>query len=251
MARTKEYRHYCPAARTLEVVGEKWSLLIVRDLLFGPLRFTDLLGTLGGITPKWLTQRLRDLEAAGVVERDHAAGRREVWYQLTPKGRDLAPVVEALVGWGIQHGRPPETGESVHPTRAAFGTAAYLNQRKIRVPSPTTWILSFPANQDFTLHFDGERWSCEKGAQSGDVRIETTPETWTTLATATPDERKRLFENIRIEGDPTRVSELTALLGAENPFDVLAEHAIREFEAGRTNDLRDFAAENNVEIVDD
>ena len=51
MARTKEYGHYCAAARALEVVGEKWSLLVVRDLLSGPQRFSDLLRSLGGITP--------------------------------------------------------------------------------------------------------------------------------------------------------------------------------------------------------
>jgi len=251
MARTKEYRHYCPAARTLEIVGEKWSLLIVRDLLFGPLRFTDLLGTLGGITPKWLTQRLRDLEASGIVERDQETGRREVWYQLTPKGRHLAPVVEALVGWGLQHARPPEPGESVHPTRAAFGTAAYFNLRKVRLPHPATWILSFPSDQNFALRFDGERWSCTKGEEPGNVRIETTPETWATLPTASLEERMRLLENVRIEGDPPHVTEAVALLGIENPFDLLAEHAIREYEADRTKDLRNFAAENDIDLEDE
>src|SRR5947208_1092317 len=103
MTRSKEYRHYCPVARSLEVIGEKWSLLIVRDLLREPRRFTDLLHFLGGITPKWLTLRLRDLEAAGIVERDSEPGRREVWYRLTPRGRDLAPVIQELAIWGIDH----------------------------------------------------------------------------------------------------------------------------------------------------
>src|SRR5581483_10166021 len=105
MAKTREYQHYCPVARSLEVIGEKWSLLIVRDLLRGPQRFTDLLRYLGGITPKWLTQRLRDLEAAGIVERDHAEGRREVWYRLTAAGEELRPVIESLAIWGIEHAR--------------------------------------------------------------------------------------------------------------------------------------------------
>src|SRR6266540_1580464 len=108
MAKTKTYAHFCPVARTLEVIGEKWSLLIVRDLLRGPQRFTDLLRYLGGITPKWLTLRLRELEAAGIVEADRVSGRREVWYRLTSKGNDLAPVVQALAVWGIDHtARPP------------------------------------------------------------------------------------------------------------------------------------------------
>ena len=61
---------YCAAVQALAVVGEKWSLLVVRDLLIGPKRFTDLLGTLTGITPKLLTTRLRELEANGVIDRD-------------------------------------------------------------------------------------------------------------------------------------------------------------------------------------
>ena len=59
MAKTKTYGHYCAAARTLEIIGEKWSLLIVRDLHYGPQRFSDLARSLGGITPKLLTVRLR------------------------------------------------------------------------------------------------------------------------------------------------------------------------------------------------
>ena len=81
---TQTYGHFCPVARTLEKIGDKWSLLIIRDLLTGPQRFTDLLGYLNHITPKWLTQRLRELESSGIVERDQKSGRRQVWYKLTP-----------------------------------------------------------------------------------------------------------------------------------------------------------------------
>ena len=63
------YRHFCMTARALEVVGERWSLLIVRDLLLGPRRFTDLARTLNPITPTRLTDRLRLLETASVIER--------------------------------------------------------------------------------------------------------------------------------------------------------------------------------------
>src|SRR5437667_8853153 len=90
------YQHFCPAARALEVIGEKWSLLIVRDLLAGPRRFNDLGRTLTAITPKWLSLRLREMEEAGIVARE-ATHPREVWYRLTPKGQALAPVVEELV----------------------------------------------------------------------------------------------------------------------------------------------------------
>jgi DNA-binding HxlR family transcriptional regulator len=100
MARTRTYNHFCPVARSLEVIGEKWSLLIVRDLLRGPQRFTDLLRGLNNITPKWLTLRLRELESAGIVERDQEPGRKEVRYRLTEKGAQLGPIA-ALNVWGV------------------------------------------------------------------------------------------------------------------------------------------------------
>jgi DNA-binding HxlR family transcriptional regulator len=161
-------------ARSLEVIGEKWSLLIVRDLLRGPQRFTDLLRYLGGITPKWLTLRLRDLEQAGIVERDHRAGRREVWYRLTPKGEELAPVVTALAVWGLDHAmRPPLPGEPVHPERAMQTSALYRNKRRIRLPHPVAWTVRFTGDETYTLHFNGERWSYERGAvDAPDVLIE-------------------------------------------------------------------------------
>ena len=68
------YSHFCPVARSLERIGDRWSLLIVRDLLQGPQRFTDLIGSLSHITPKWLTLRLRELASAGIVDANASPG---------------------------------------------------------------------------------------------------------------------------------------------------------------------------------
>src|SRR2546421_6805845 len=92
----RTYDHFCLTARSLERVGDRWSLLVVRDLLTGPKRFTDLMARLGGITPKTLSQRLRELADAGIAEADREPGRREVRYRLTAAGRELAPVVHTL-----------------------------------------------------------------------------------------------------------------------------------------------------------
>ncbi len=91
MARTRTYNHFCPVARSLEVIGEKWSLLIVRDLLRGPQRFTDLLRGLNNITPKWLTLRLRELESAGIVEPGRGPGRGEARHPLAEQGAHRRP----------------------------------------------------------------------------------------------------------------------------------------------------------------
>ena len=116
---TTTYGHFCPVARALEKIGDKWSLLIVRDLLRKPQRFTDLKEYLTHITPKWLTLRLRELEEAGIVQRDRQPGRREVWYRLTPAGRDLAPVMESLAAWGIRHAHAASPSGRSHPSGSA------------------------------------------------------------------------------------------------------------------------------------
>src|SRR5499425_3337801 len=128
----RRYQHFCPAARALETIGERWSLLIVRDLLAGPRRFSDLRRSLAAITPKWLSARLRALEADGVVERE-ARGQREVWYRLTPKGQALEPVFDALLVWGLDHAiGSPRPGEAIHPGRVIDGITRYLERRRVR-----------------------------------------------------------------------------------------------------------------------
>jgi DNA-binding HxlR family transcriptional regulator len=96
MSSPKSYGQYCPIARSLSLLGERWSLLIVRDLLYGSTRFNDLSRSLPGLSRSLLAKRLRQLELAGVVER---LGSR---YLLTEAGKGLEPVVEALSSWGAE-----------------------------------------------------------------------------------------------------------------------------------------------------
>lgn len=99
----RTYGQYCGVARALEMVGERWALLIVRDLLVGPKRFTDLLNGLSGIPTNILTARLKEMEEAGVVRRRLLAGRASlVVYELTEYGKRLEDVVLAMGRWGAQ-----------------------------------------------------------------------------------------------------------------------------------------------------
>lgn len=207
------YQHFCPAARALEVIGEKWSLLIVRDLLAGPRRFSDLRRSLTAITPRWLSLRLQELEEAGIIERE-AAGPREVWYRLTPKGQALAPVVEELIVWGVDHAlRPPHPGEAIHPGRAAAAFVTYLNRRGVRLPGPVTWVVQLTGAGAYTIRYDGERWSRERGDGPGDVEVELSPEAWGQFLTGTPEERRRWLDEARVEGTPDRIAEFARTLG--------------------------------------
>jgi len=113
----RSYGQYCPVAKTLELVGERWTLLIVRELLVEPKRFTDLHAALDGIPRNLLADRLRDLEAHGVVVKAELPppAARSV-YDLTDAGRGLLPVIGALAQWGLANLPPPKPGEPVSPT---------------------------------------------------------------------------------------------------------------------------------------
>ena len=100
----KRYDQACPVAKSLELIGDRWTLLIVRDLLHGACRFQDFQDSLKGIAPTVLSDRLKLMEEHGLVERrfysDHPP-RAE--YLLTDKGRELGMVVGALAVWGSRH----------------------------------------------------------------------------------------------------------------------------------------------------
>jgi DNA-binding HxlR family transcriptional regulator len=99
--RARTYGDPCGIARALDVVGERWALLVVRELLLGPKRFTDLRAGLPNLSPDVLSQRLRELEAGGVLARRRLAppAGSQV-YELTDRGRELEPVVLGLGRWG-------------------------------------------------------------------------------------------------------------------------------------------------------
>jgi DNA-binding HxlR family transcriptional regulator len=207
-------QHFCPVAQALERIGDRWSFLIVRDLMRGPKRFTDLQRFLAGITPKRLTVNLRALESEGIVEREREEGRREVWYRLTAKGQGLVPVIEALRRWSMEYNpRLPLPGETVYPEHMMGMVSFSFNQRGLRLPQPVTWTLDFGPTSVFTLRFDGEQWSAQPtDVQDSDVRIETTPTTWAAFVlTRSQEERQRLLSAMRITGEQSRVNELLAI----------------------------------------
>lgn len=107
------YEQYCALARALDVAGDRWTLLIVRELRPGPRRFTDLVDGLPGISRRLLTERLRDLERDGIVTREQLPppAARQV-YELTHDGRDLAAAMGPLIAWGAKRIGERRPGES-------------------------------------------------------------------------------------------------------------------------------------------
>ena len=182
----RTYNHFCAVARTLELVGDRWSLLVIRDLLTGPKRFTDLMERLAGITPKTLTQRLRELTDVGAVTADREPGRREVRYRLTDAGQELGPVVDALNWWGLQHAwRWPQPGEPLH-VEHLLG----LSLRPSTTPPPTiAGPVALPVSRRrLPRESDGHRWSLAATDPQvpADVTVTATVEAFTQYLFAPP-----------------------------------------------------------------
>jgi DNA-binding HxlR family transcriptional regulator len=135
------YDDPCGIARALDVIGDRWALLVVRELIFGPKRFVQLRSGLHGVSPNVLSQRLRDLEAAGVVRRDVLDPPASVAiYELTERGRALEPILLELGRWGSQE---PVT------------TAGELSVAALLVALKTVFDPAAAGEATFALRVDG------------------------------------------------------------------------------------------------
>jgi DNA-binding HxlR family transcriptional regulator len=204
----RTYDHFCLVARTLERVGDRWSLLVIRDLLTGAKRFTDLMDRLGGITPKTLSQRLRELDEAGIVTADRQPGRREVWYRLTPAGADLAPVIDGLSWWGLRHAwRWPQEGEPLHGEHL-LRSAIQAIDLATDDHQPARWHFRLDG-ADYLAESDGHQWSltARTPPAAADVTITATTQALTALIFAGSD------RGIDIAGESEPVQRFWNLIG--------------------------------------
>ncbi len=110
----RSYEQQCPIARTLDLIGERWTMLVLRELFFGRTKFKELVEHCPGIPTKILADRLKSLEAHALVERriysDHPL---RASYHLTERGLSLTPVMEAIVRWGMEHAVDPTEREQI------------------------------------------------------------------------------------------------------------------------------------------
>lgn len=150
MPTTRSYCDVCPIARALDVIGERWALLVVRELLLGAQRFSDLRRALPGASSNMLTDRLRELEGHGVVRRRTLPPpAASSVYELTERGRALEPVLDALGAWGMDES-PPANGSlsatsallflrgsaRAHPTPPTYTYRVQLDDRVWTISSP-------------------------------------------------------------------------------------------------------------------
>ena len=124
VASMKRYEQACAIARALDVVGDRWSLLLVRELTLGPRRYRDLATGLPGIPSNVLAARLKDLQAAGVITRRTLPAPTDVTvYELTDAGRALQPALKELLDWGLHYAPEPSEDDAGQPAWALLGAA--------------------------------------------------------------------------------------------------------------------------------
>lgn len=149
MPTTRSYEDACGIARALDVVGERWALLVVRELLLGPQRFSDLRRCLPRASSNLVADRLRELDGHGVVRRRRLAPPAGSWvYELTDRGRELEPIVLALGNWGARVPLPPGP-------RSLSGTSVLLFLRESARPDPTD------APRTYHLEIDDRGWTVD------------------------------------------------------------------------------------------
>jgi DNA-binding HxlR family transcriptional regulator len=127
----RSYRQYCGLARALDIIGDRWTLLIVRELLIGELRYTDLLEGLPGIATNLLATRLTELESVGLITREVVPPPvASTVFRLTPRGEELRPVVFALGRWASPLMTGPVRGDRLRARWMALPIELYLRDRK-------------------------------------------------------------------------------------------------------------------------
>ncbi|UVI35556.1 winged helix-turn-helix transcriptional regulator [Brevibacterium spongiae] len=147
----KSYGQYCGLARAAEILGERWSLIILRDLLVGAKRFNELRQGIPGIPSNLLTTRLRDLESAGIVER--SLKDRHVVYRLSEYGEGLGPVLIELGRWGSRRLAAPREDEV--PTDSSLAAALLTSRTDVSVRPFTVEVTAGPAVAHAAVHESG------------------------------------------------------------------------------------------------
>jgi DNA-binding HxlR family transcriptional regulator len=177
----RRYQQYCALARALDVAGDRWTLLIVRELVPGPRRFTDLLEDLPGVSRNLLTERLRALERDDVVARKELpAPAARLVYELTADGRDLAEAIVPLIGWGARRLGDRQPGESFRPRWPAVAMAGLADREAAKGVSETYQYLVGDSAFHFTVD-DGSIELHDGAAHEPAVLVTTDEETYANL----------------------------------------------------------------------
>ena len=162
----RSYAQYCPVAHATEILGDRWTLLIVREMLGGASGFNELQRGLPGISRSVLTDRMRALERAEVIERRTGPKGRTLEYRLTPGGRDLEPVVQAIGEWGATWSFTEPRAEELDPSLLIVWMARHVDRQRLppnrtvvqfdfRDPKRRYWMVLEPSEISVCLQHPG------------------------------------------------------------------------------------------------
>jgi DNA-binding HxlR family transcriptional regulator len=204
----KRYGQRCPVARALDVVGDRWTPLIMRELLLGPKRYTDLSEALPGIGTNILASRLNELQSHGIVTKRTLAPPTPVAvYELTEAGEAFAPVIDELRVWGQQFAPKPKANDAVRPAWVIQSAAASGSELKpgtvgeLRVGDETFEVTAG----------DGRAVVKSRPAQAPDAVLSLEPSVLMGLAAGRLDPVKAR-DRIAVQGDPRVAGELVEML---------------------------------------
>lgn len=210
----RRYGQYCAVAKALDVVGERWTLLLIRELLIGPKRYTDLLDGLPGIGTNLLSERLKQLETHGVIRKRHLPPPADCdVYQLTDFGRGLEPVILALGQWGLSQLGQPGADEDFRPSWVVLAT-------RITFRPEEAWDLQETYelridDQVFRLHVDdGSLETAQGHADAPDLVLITDTPTFLALASRQLDVDGAIENgNITIQGEREALARFDRIFG--------------------------------------
>jgi DNA-binding HxlR family transcriptional regulator/putative sterol carrier protein len=209
---SKHYDQYCPIAHAVGMLGERWTLLVVRELLYGPKRYTDLVDGLPGIGTNVLASRLRDLEESGVVQKRKLAPPAACTvYELTEYGQQLDEVVYSLARWGVRTLGPPAPEDDLDPEWGVHALPALFNPEAARGLTET-YVLKV-GDDVFTARLEDGELTAELGeAADADLRLEADMDTFFGLASGDLAPGDAVAQGLaEIEGDLSALERFFAI----------------------------------------
>ncbi len=203
------YRRFCPLARSLDVIGERWTLVIVHELLSGARRYGELQARLPGIGTSVLADRLRKLEHAGVVARRPGEQGAVVLYELTEAGRELGPAMEALRSWGVRYLYQPLT--DADDGVECFDVSFVVGHERLR-DEEYEWRID---DRPIALHYEAGRLCRRQGAAHRPAVIATTTgefmQRW--AAGTTSWDQGRASGHVQVRGSDAAWTRMLAATG--------------------------------------
>jgi DNA-binding HxlR family transcriptional regulator len=212
----KTYSQFCPVAHALELVGERWALLVVRELLNGPKRYTDLSAALPGIGTNILAGRLRDLERAGVIQKRRLPPPAAAQvYELTPYGEELREPLYALGRWGARSLGPPRPTDSLAPgwlvnAVRATCTGGCLPGKVFELRVDGEAVTARFEDEELVVEFDS--------AAEPDTVIETDPATLFCIASGQVPIKEAIKSSVvKVTGDRTAGERFLSFFSFDEP----------------------------------